>query len=440
MGGGKSKEIKRTSKVDLTKYNARVDRVNIKGLERTYSDYVSRAVNNLFLAKTFADVLLETNNALSELHELRVFKNVRAHIDVSKGEKATQNGYEVTFEGLELTRITGGIGAELGQNDGSGTAELTTPNIFGRGESLSLKASYSYIKTSELNFKFSKPFFHTILGDYKPETSFTIVKHSSIAPWSKYRLDDFGLLFDFSFLLPFGSHSLQYELGVQELSALDKQTPFFIREHCGPRLASTLRHLYAFDTRDSTVFPTNGFYVKTTTELIGSAISRLGLLKNETHGELNLPLFAGMSVQLCGRLGVLLTDKRKESVPIHRHLFPGGPQTLRGFEVAGVGPHREGVALGCESYWVSGLHLWSPLPFNRYFGGFGNLFRTHFFYNFGSANAFTADHLRSTAGIGLAIRLGERARIEFNYCHPILHQKGDRLVKGFQFGIGFDFV
>lgn len=42
-----------------------------------------------------------------------------------------------------------------------------------------------------------------------------------------------------------------------------------------------------------------------------------------------------------------------------------------------------------QSYWASGIHVWSPLPFSRYFGGFGDLFRTHLFYNFGTCNTFT---------------------------------------------------
>lgn len=39
-------------------------------------------------------------------------------------------------------------------------------------------------------------------------------------------------------------------------------------------------------------------------------------------------------------------------------------------------------------YWSSGVHIWAPLPFNRYFGEFGNMFRTHLFYNVGNSNSF----------------------------------------------------
>lgn len=107
--------------------------------------------------------------AYESLQELGIFKNLKAFIDTDKSASASASGYVVSFNGDELSRITGSVGTEIGQNDGSATAELVTPNIFGRGERLSINYSYSYIKATELNLKFLKPFYHTNLGDYKPE-------------------------------------------------------------------------------------------------------------------------------------------------------------------------------------------------------------------------------------------------------------------------------
>jgi outer membrane protein insertion porin family len=107
--------------------------------------------------------------AYESLQELGIFKNLKAFIDTDKSSNASASGYVVSFQGDELSRITGTIGTEIGQNDGALTAELQTPNIFGRGERLSINYSYSYIKATELNVKLTKPFYHTNLGDYKPE-------------------------------------------------------------------------------------------------------------------------------------------------------------------------------------------------------------------------------------------------------------------------------
>lgn len=58
------------------------------------------------------------------LMQLGIYKNLKVHIDVSKGKSATKNGYEITFQGDELSRLTGSIGTELGQNDGAATAGM----------------------------------------------------------------------------------------------------------------------------------------------------------------------------------------------------------------------------------------------------------------------------------------------------------------------------
>lgn len=45
---------------------------------------------------------------------------------------------------------------------------------------------------------------------------------------------------------------------------------------------------------------------------------------------------------------------------------------------------QAGDYLGGEAYWAGGLHLYTPLPFRPGRGGFGDLFRTHFFLNAGN--------------------------------------------------------
>lgn len=45
---------------------------------------------------------------------------------------------------------------------------------------------------------------------------------------------------------------------------------------------------------------------------------------------------------------------------------------------------RTGDYLGGEAYWAGGVHLYTPLPFRPGRGGFGDLFRTHFFLNAGN--------------------------------------------------------
>lgn len=43
-------------------------------------------------------------------------------------------------------------------------------------------------------------------------------------------------------------------------------------------------------------------------------------------------------------------------------------------------------------------------------------------------------------GLGLALRLGQLARVEFNYVIPKVYQAEDIPFPGFQFGIGLQFL
>lgn len=106
------------------------------------------------------------------MNELGIFSNISIKIDVSKTPEPSKNGYEITFDGVEYSRVTGTVGTEVGQNEGALTAELATPNIFGRGERISVNGSYSSGRTSDINLKLWKPFYHTKLGDMKPELVF----------------------------------------------------------------------------------------------------------------------------------------------------------------------------------------------------------------------------------------------------------------------------
>lgn len=47
---------------------------------------------------------------------------------------------------------------------------------------------------------------------------------------------------------------------------------------------------------------------------------------------------------------------------------------------------------------------------------------------------------RLSAGIGIVARVGNSIRFEFNLCTPVQYTTGDKIVDGFQFGVGANFV
>ncbi|OXB61760.1 hypothetical protein ASZ78_002325 [Callipepla squamata] len=129
------------------------------------------------------------------------------------------------------------------------------------------------------------------------------------------------------------------------------------------------------------------------------------------------------SASLWGGMLVPIGDKPSS---IADRFYLGGPTSVRGFS----------DYLGGEAYWAGGLHLYTPLPFRPGRGGFGDLFRTHFFLNAGNLCNLNygdgpkahlqklAEYIRWSYGAGIVLRLGNIARLELNYCFPMGVQSG----------------
>lgn len=47
-----------------------------------------------------------------------------------------------------------------------------------------------------------------------------------------------------------------------------------------------------------------------------------------------------------------------------------------------------------QMYWAGALHLYTPLPFRPGCGGFGELFRTHFFVNAGNIGNWAEEGIK----------------------------------------------
>ena len=104
---------------------------------------------------------------------------------------------------------------------------------------------------------------------------------------------------------------------------------------------------------------------------------------------------------------------------------------MRGFDIRGIGPSRDGNSLGGTVYWASGLHLYTPLPFRPGRGGLGDLFKSHVFVTAGNVGNYwlsghvgqdfnkVTENFRLSYGLGIALKLGGIARLELNYCVPV---------------------
>ncbi|KAM7317441.1 hypothetical protein ACRRTK_023743 [Alexandromys fortis] len=210
-------------------------------------------------------------------------------------------------------------------------------------------------------------------------------------------------------------------------------------------------HAMIIDSRNSSILPRRGALLKVNQELAGYTGGDVSFLKEDFELQLNKPLMLDsvFSTSLWGGMLVPIGDKPSS---IADRFYLGGPTSVRGFSMHSIGPQSEGDYLGGEAYWAGGLHLYTPLPFRPGQGGFGELFRTHFFLNAGNLCNLNygegpkahirklAECIRWSYGAGIVLRLGNIARLELNYCIPMGVQTGDRICDGVQFGAGIRFL
>ena len=171
----------------------------------------------------------------------------------------------------------------------------------------------------------------------------------------------------------------------------------------------------------------------------------------ELQQSISLPLLPNFSLQGTFRAGILKHVGNSPNYIMDR-FFIGGPLNIRGFRTYQIGPQSSGNFLGATTFWTSGLHLYTPLPFMPKDSLFHEYMRTHSFITAGNIGnfSFTGDHYKNlqilqsccriSAGFGLVISLHEMARLELHYALPIAFQPGDKPKKGFQMGIGVEFV
>ncbi|KAJ8956337.1 hypothetical protein NQ318_015075 [Aromia moschata] len=425
--------------VDLEAVRARVDKINVDGLSRTKNDIVEDCIKELFKAKDFQDVLLKAHRvSQSQAGRAGVFQE---HLRVHRHEQGPEGhvrrlGSDVQREGAQAGN--GGVTTHVGNNEGALLVGMRAPNLFGRGERVQMEYSHGSKKTSNFNVAFIKPF----RGRHRPTLTTSVFQTHSEWPTSGYKQVERGLLVDLGFYsAPLLKHNVQWEGNIRDLNVLSRTTSFNVREQCGLNLKSALKHILSVDLRDDLIFP------QQRVALPADVGDRRPGRRRGVPEERLLPAgelfhsrgFHGVSVlQACLSGGHMSSLSNDMKISMSDMYYLGGPLSVRGFQMRGVGPHSDSDALGSMSYWAAGLHLFTPLPFRPGRGGFGELFRTHFFVNAGNIGNFQSvkgedlvealrANLRLSYGLGIALRLGNMARLEVNYCFPHAFDKGDQV-------------
>ena len=291
-------------------------------------------------------------------------KVIRRELRIYEGEYYSSSGLRrskrlVTrlgfFETVEITPKRGGDDASMDvevtvQEKPTGTfqigagfssiesfvaqAQIAQNNLFGRGQSLSLQATLSKIRTIA-NIRFADDYFldsrvRFATNIYRFETQFQDFRRESLGGdlTLGYPLTD-----DISVA---GTYTLE-QVDVT-LGGFGGRTAVPIANLFSNGITSSLRFSLFYDTRDNRLFPSSGWFSLVSAE---NADAWLGSENRFTRYRLRnryyYPLGFDIVLKLNGEWG-LITSPEATGVPIFERFFVGGPLSVRGFRRNSLGP------------------------------------------------------------------------------------------------------
>ncbi|MGZ3595469.1 MAG: outer membrane protein assembly factor BamA, partial [Syntrophales bacterium] len=393
------------------------NRITITGNTKTRDKVIRRQ-----LAFSEGDLYSSSKlkNSYTALNRLRYFEEINFGTEKGADETLTDVNINVKEKPTGMFSIGAGYSAQDGP---IGTAQITQQNLFGRGQILSLKGSLGgYSSMYELSF--IEPWLFDI-----PLWSKFDLWHSQ-RQWDTYNLNTtgFGMTFGYP-LWQYVTGYIGYRLYTNDVTDVQDNAAFIIKEEAGKTTESVLSFTLAKDTTDDFMFPTKGYKNSGTIDYAGGPLQgstdyiRYGAKAAWFHP---LPLDTVFSVR--GQ-GGFIQRTAETDVPVYDRYYLGGINTLRGLRDIGPKDPATGDPTGGFTMLCFNFEYIFPLIKNAGMKGL-------VFFDTGNAwdSGYHPDDMRKTAGVGIRwySPIGP-LRLEWGY---VLDQKENEASNRFEFTIG----
>ena len=196
----------------------------------------------------------------------------------------------------------------------------------------------------------------------------------------------------------------RYTLQQEKITNVDNDASVAVKDDEGKRLQSSASQELAFDTRDSRFDPHDGMILSLSTEFAGLG-GDVQFLKSTIGGGYYLPITEQITMALKGETGLIFGIGQDTRVGDRFFL---GPDSLRGFKFAGVGPRDAATrdALGGKKFYNGTLEVSFPLGLpeelqirGRLFGDIGAAWGVD-----GDAQVLDSSSPRASVGAGISWR------------------------------------
>lgn len=323
---------------------------------------------------------------------------------------------------------TGSLNFAAGYNSSSGmlgSISLSENNFLGKGQYVSLGLVHAE-KESNVNFSFTEPYFmdkDLSLGfdvfshqkDYKKQSSFS------------HRAKGFVLRAGYD-LTEYLYHSARYSYRRENIFDVSDNASIYVKGQQGKNLVSLFGHTLTYDRLDSRLDPTEGYLIKLNQDLAGIG-GTVNYLSHEFTAAYFKPLYKKdyifKSVFRAGHI----TGWKGEDVSINDRFFIG-PDYIRGFDIAGIGPRDATTrdSLGGNRYYTLSNEILFPIGLPNEIGMKGLVFNDigslHGIDVADRTNVLDKKNIRAAAGIGVKWN-SPMGTMSVHYAVPYAKEKFD---------------
>lgn len=360
------------------------NRINISGNTKTRDKVIRR-----LLAVVEGDLYSKTKlkDSYQAINRLRYFEDVDFQT-----EKGTDPAYtDVNIRVKEKPTGMFSIGAGYSAVDNAVfTAQVSQQNLFGRGQTLNLKANLGS-RTTNYELSFVEPW----LFDMPLWTKFDLWK--MYREYDSYIMNSRGGGATFGYpLWEYFSGYIGYKLSNDEIYDALPTASSLIRRQMGEIVSSSLSFTLGRDTTDDNIFPTKGTKNSLSIQYTGGFLQGdASFIKYIFTSSWFYPLPWDTVFGLRGRLGYL-QERQGKDAPVYERFILGGIGSLRGLRSVGpVDPATNDVIGGFTMLNFSAEYIF---PLLKDAGMKGVLF-------FDTGNSWESGYylkdMRRTAGAGI---------------------------------------
>jgi len=414
--------LDKEQKVDVTYHLTKghhvyFNRINITGNTKT-RDKVIRRMLSIVEGDLYSSTKLK--ESYMELNRLRYFEEVNFQSEKGPSEELSDVTINIKEKPTGMISVGAGYSA---QESVLLMAQVAQQNLFGRGQTLTLRASHGSRST---NYELS--FIEPWLFDIPLWSKYDLWNYSHDYDTYSLETNGFGTTFGYPLWERWTGY-IGYRLSENNIKDVRSDASSYIKRQAGKILSSMMSVSLARDTTDDWMFPSKGtkntFSVEHTGGILqgDTSFTRYGITSSWFHP---LPLSTVFAIR--GRGGFMHANEGKE-IPVYERYVLGGINSLRGLQDVGPRDPATGDVIGGLT--MLNFNVEYIFPLLKDAGMKGVLF-----FDTGNTweSGYNVSDMRKTAGVGVRwySPVGP-LRLEWGY---VLDPKENEPISRWEFTIG----